>query len=78
MEPPTYSRRVADAVRARLRETGKTQLDIVDATGIPRTTLNRRMTGLSPFTTTELALIAAFLETSSSALMYAAENVGAA
>lgn len=74
METLTYSRRVADAIRARLRETGKTQLDIVAATGIPRTTLNRRMTGLSPFTTTELVLIAEFLDTSSSALMHAAES----
>jgi transcriptional regulator with XRE-family HTH domain len=73
MDTPSNSRRVADAVRERLRELGKTQLDIVDATGIPRTTLNRRMTGLSPFTITELELIAAFLDTTPSKFLTAAE-----
>lgn len=61
MDTLPASQRVALAVRDHLRQAGKTQLDVVGATGIPRTTLNRRMTGNSPFTITELELIAAFL-----------------
>lgn len=47
-------------------------------TGIPRTTLLRRLDGLSPFTTTELGRVATLLGTTASALMYAAEGGEAA
>lgn len=73
MDTLTASRRIADVIRDRLRETRRTQLDIVAATGIPRTTLNRRMTGNSPFTVTELELIADFLGMTVTALMVASE-----
>ena len=69
MDTSTASHRVALAVREQLRKSGKTQLDVVDATGIPRTTLNRRMTGNSPFTVNELDLIASFLDVSVSTLL---------
>lgn len=74
MDTHPASYRVALAVREHLRRAGKTQLDVVDATGIPRTTLNRRMTGNSPFTISELELIAAFLGITVTEIMQTSEQ----
>lgn len=74
MDTLPASQRVALAVRDHLRQAGKTQLDIVDATGIPRTTLNRRMTGNSPFTISELELIAGAIGVTVTEIMQASED----
>ena len=48
-----------------------------ETTGIPRATLLRRLSGHSPFQTTELAAIAALLGVNVSDIVLAAENVAA-
>lgn len=52
------SNRVASAVSAAIESAGHTQVSIADATGIPRTTLIRRLRGQQPFTIAELDAIA--------------------
>lgn len=49
---------VAAAVRQAIEDAGETQLGVAEKTGIPRTTLMRRLGGHSPFTVAELAAIA--------------------
>lgn len=48
----------AAAVASAMVTAGRTQVALSDATGIPRTTLLRRLGGLSPFTVDELQRIA--------------------
>lgn len=55
------SRGVARNVSAALSAAGIAQRDAATQTGIPLTTLSRRLTGNSPFTVTELDLIAGIL-----------------
>jgi len=55
------SRTIAALVSAALREAGIPQRDAASRTGIPITTLSRRLTGNSPFNTDELDLIADLL-----------------
>ena len=52
------SRRVAAAVSAALGDSDISILSAAESTGIPRSTLTRRLTGNSPFTIVELELIA--------------------
>lgn len=52
------SKAVARAVSAALREAGIAQRDAASRTGIPTTTLSRRLTGHSPFNLNELELLA--------------------
>lgn len=44
-----------------MAEKGATEKSLADRTGIPRTTLRRRLTGLSSFTINELHAIASHL-----------------
>lgn len=61
--PQTPAVRVADAVNAAMDARGVTRLELSDATGIPRSTLIRRLNGLLPsFTIDELDRIAQHLE----------------
>ena len=53
---------VATVVTSRLRSAGVAQRAAAEQTGIPFTTLRRRLTGHSSFTMSELARIAALLE----------------
>lgn len=53
---------VADRVVAAMESKGATRLGISEATGIPRTTLLRRLSGASSFTVAELDAIARALE----------------
>lgn len=59
--PTDTSERIAATVSAALREAGITQATAVEKTGIAKATLERRLTGKSPFLTTELELIADML-----------------
>lgn len=52
------TRVTAQAVTEALVESGKSQLSLSDETGIPRTTLLRRLSGATPFTVAELQRIA--------------------
>lgn len=53
---------VAKNVTAAIDSAGQTQVSISEATGIPRTTLIRRLAGHSPFTIAELGRIAEVLD----------------
>lgn len=55
------SRRVAAAVSAALEAAGVNTLTAAERTGIPRSTLSRRLTGTSAFTIVELELVANLL-----------------
>lgn len=55
------SRAVARAVSAALKEAGIAQRDAASRTGLPITTLSRRLTGNSPFNIDELEIIADLL-----------------
>lgn len=58
--PPT-NRTVAQRVRTAMELAGQTPKALADATGLPRTTLNRRLTGNSDFTLHELSVLAPVL-----------------
>jgi lambda repressor-like predicted transcriptional regulator len=60
MDTKTQSR--AASIGATIKRSGHTLFSIAEATGIPRTTLRRRLLGTSPFNTDELDLIAAVLD----------------
>ncbi|WP_243061199.1 helix-turn-helix transcriptional regulator [Nocardioides sp. SR21] len=73
----TFTRRTAIAVQAAIEAAGQTQLGVAEESGIPRTTLIRRLRGLSAFTVAELEAIAAVLGTTVSNLLAAAEQADA-
>lgn len=56
-----YSEAVAAAVREAMDAAGATRLGVAAATGIPRTTLGRRLLGTSSFTIAEVHAIASHL-----------------
>lgn len=75
--PDATARGIARAVSVSLRSAGISQRDASAQTGIPLTTLTRRLTGKSPFLTTELAALASLLGTTVSALVSAGESEAA-
>lgn len=54
----TFSDAVAERVTAAITAVGETQLGVSEKTGIPRSTLMRRLSGVTPFNTDELDAIA--------------------
>lgn len=74
--PTSYSAAVADSVNTAITTTGITHKALAEATGIPRTTLTRRLAGQSPFTVAELDAIALALNIDVTTLVVA--GVGAA
>lgn len=58
-----FSEQVARSVATAIEAAGENPKSIADATGIARMTLVRRLTGTSPFTVAELAVIARHLDT---------------
>lgn len=69
MNYSTSSQKAAASIRALLAERGDTIIGLSEVTGIPISTLNRRMNGLSPFTVDELEVIAGHLKVSTAALL---------
>ena len=69
---------MAEAIATALREAGVSQRHAADATGIPMTTLSRRLTGKSPLLATDLAALAALAGTTISAIASRAEATLAA
>lgn len=65
---------IARAVSAALRDAGISQREAANNAGIPLTTLARRLTGRSPFLTTELAALADLMGTTVSQLVAAGER----
>lgn len=70
--------RLAEILRDAMAAQGKTILGLATATGIPYATLHRRIHGKAPFTTNELAAVAAELNTTASALFAAVEQTPSA
>lgn len=62
--PDEVARQIAANVNRALTEAGISQRSAAASTGIPLSTLSRRMTGSSPFLVTELAAIAELVGTS--------------
>ena len=54
---------IAAVARNLMSEAGHNPATLAKASGMARTTLDRRLTGLSPFTTAELASLARVLNT---------------
>lgn len=75
MEHGLTERRVAEAVAAAMQTAGVTQTALASDTGIPLSTLNRRLLGHQPFTIRELASIATALGVSITDITSAAEAV---
>lgn len=67
--PTSVKSSVAVAVTEAMRAAGQTQLALSDHTGIPRTTLIRRLNGHSAFTVDELWAIAGFLNVEPASLL---------
>lgn len=72
------TRGTAQAVTEALKNSGKSQLSLSDESGIPRTTLLRRLSGASPFTVAELQRIADVLGVSVVSLLGSTDTKGAA
>jgi transcriptional regulator with XRE-family HTH domain len=68
MESPS-THAVASAVRKAMVDRGVSQLELSNATMIPRATLIRRLHGAQPFTVPELTAVAAYLGVRASALL---------
>lgn len=68
---------IARAVNARLQTAGIAQRKVSEATGIPMTSLVRRLTGRAPFDIDQLARIARLLDVSVAALITYAEHTEA-
>lgn len=73
--PEATSKALAEAVKAALETAGVSRRDAAERTGIPLTTLQRRLTGRSPFLVTELAVLASLTGTTVSALAATAESM---
>lgn len=76
--PETTVRSIAEAVSQALADAGISRKEAVEATGIPLTTLQRRLTGHSPLRIDELAALATLAGTTVPALMEKAQIRGAA
>lgn len=72
--PDATARGIARAVTDALQGAGISQRTASVETGIPLTTLTRRLTGKSPFLITELAALASLADTTVSALIAAGEK----
>lgn len=68
------AREVAHVISRALADADISQRDAATRTGIPLTTLSRRLTGGSPFLSTELFRLAALLDVPLSTLVVTAET----
>ncbi len=75
--PDLTSRGISQAVSNALKSAGISQREAAERSGIPITTLSRRLTGNSPFLVTELAVLASMVGTTVSELAATAESSAA-
>lgn len=68
------SRQLGKVVSDAIKDAGMSRQDITEATGIPRSTLSRRLTGRGPFYLNELDDIGRAIDVDVSALLKAAED----
>jgi transcriptional regulator with XRE-family HTH domain len=73
MEPKPSQQALATVVVDELAEAKLSLRDVEERTGIAKSTMSRRLNGLSPFPVTELALLATVLGKSTSDLLARAE-----
>lgn len=66
---------LAEVVKRRLEASGTSLRAASITTGIPLTTLSRRLTGTSPFSVTELVAFASMFEITMSCLAIEAEDL---
>lgn len=69
MAEPTTQQQVAQRVAAQVAESGVTIVWLCEKTGIPRSTLLRRLNGATPFNINELDRIAAALRVPTTELL---------
>lgn len=69
MADPTTTEQVAQHVTQKVKESGVTVTWLCEATGIPRTTMHRRLSGLAAFDINELERIAKALRVPTAALV---------
>lgn len=67
--PPSLTAQTAARVAARIEARGTTHAWVCRKTGIPRSTLVRRLSGRTSFTLAEVEALAAALETTASELI---------
>ena len=72
--PEQTSREISRIVSEALGAAGISQRSAAEQTGIPLTTLSRRLTGAAPFLVTELAALAKVLGTTVSTLTASTER----
>ena len=72
MSSPQHRETVAAEVRAALARDGRKAAALAEATGISRTSLSRKLRGLTPFYVEELIAIASALDVDAGALITAA------
>ena len=75
--PAAYTVAVAKTVTRALTTSGFTVKSLAEATRIPRVTIQRKIAGVTPFNTTELAAIATCLDTTPADLLYSAQQSAA-
>lgn len=73
--PATVSQRMGDVVSRRITDAGMSLRSFSTKTGIPLTTLTRRLAGQNPFDVDELAAVALVLGTAVSDLAGEAESL---
>lgn len=76
--PESASRGLARVISKALRDAGISQRDAAAKTGIPLTTLSRRLTGASPLLVTELHALASLVGVPVSRLVERSEKGGRA
>ena len=72
--PNDTSLRIARAVSQAIKDAGLSENAVATRSGIPQSTLNRRLSGLTPLTVVELAAIAGVLDVSVARLIAPAED----
>lgn len=72
--PSETTKRIAAAVSSALRDAGFTQEVATERTGIPLTTLKRRLRGVSAWKTSELEAVAALVGMTFLEIVVAAED----
>jgi transcriptional regulator with XRE-family HTH domain len=77
MNTDSTSTHISGVVSQLLADAGVSQKRAAEVTGIPRATLIRRLSGVSPFQTTELVALAALLGVNVSDIVLAAEQAAA-
>lgn len=72
---PSWSRQVAARIRREIRESRRSEVFYSEQTRIPLSTLRRRLSGITPWTLTEIEALAKALDTDPDRLLTTAPPV---